>query len=197
MDEVYRRLRRSERDLEEAKEEKLKLTTTLADSETQYGRLQEKHQFLESQYATEMAAVQQRYHAQVEELKHQLATINEAHSRTCRDMQNLLNEQRRTGDRWKQDTTNLTGTYERSISELRYQLSLANNKINELNNQVVKMNAIKTDLTSQVAEEKKASARLQVMLQNADDRAEASLKQIQVLLGKENEVLEEKKRLRE
>ena len=93
------------------------------------------------------------------------------------------------------ESKSLTEHYESIVHDLRFQVQSAHQKIDDLNDQMVKSSAVKTELVHQIGEEKKAQARAHILLQNAESRSEGAIKQVQNLLSKENEILSEKKTL--
>ncbi|KAJ1569076.1 hypothetical protein HK096_004301, partial [Nowakowskiella sp. JEL0078] len=194
-EEHYRRLRRAEREIEESKEDLYKSLTKLSEAENLNRILEENKLQIISQNEADLSKITIRYEGQTSELTSKLEHLSDAHARTCREMQQLLTEQRRTGDRWKDDSKKMTSDYESVISELKSSIVKANSKIETLEESLVRSNAQRTDAIQQVSEEKKVASRLHTLLQAVESRSESVNKQIQLLLVKENEWISEKKHL--
>jgi hypothetical protein len=89
----------------------------------------------------------------------------------------------------------MTSHYETALTDTRAQLIRLQTRCEELEDQLGKMQLSKRDLLTGITEEKRNTARHFALLQNAEAKAEANARQIQHLLVREQEAMEEKKKL--
>ncbi len=96
----YKRQRKLERELEELKDERVKLITRISELDHLSTKLGDTNEKISTQGEKELASVTSRYEGQIRDLSSKLENVSEAHSKTCRDMQQLLADQRRMGEKW-------------------------------------------------------------------------------------------------
>ena len=99
-DEAYRRLRKVEKELEEAKEDRLSMLTQITNLDHEKRTLSEQKAKMIADHQAEISSSTQKHQDRVEELEARLQGVTETHSRTCREMQQLIAEQRKLGDKW-------------------------------------------------------------------------------------------------
>ncbi|KAJ3007112.1 hypothetical protein HKX48_009309 [Thoreauomyces humboldtii] len=194
-DEAFRRLRVVERDLEETKEDRLHMLTKLTDLEHAHKKLAESKQKCVTQYEADISAATERHQDHVKELTTKLETVSESHARTCRDIQQLLSDQKRLHDKWKQDQIHSTTTHAHALSDLRSQLAHAAARIDDLTSQMSRLDAHRKELLGQLGEEKRGSARMATRLASADQRVEQLGRALAGLKVKEGEWVDERNRL--
>ncbi|KAJ3032947.1 hypothetical protein HDV00_006950 [Rhizophlyctis rosea] len=192
---TYRRLRKVEVQLEETKEERVKLLSRIA--ELEHALVGEKEGRLKcvAGHEAEMGALRQRYEGQVEELTTKLQHLGEAHGKTCRDLQILLSEQRAMSERWKEESTRLTTHHTHTLSETRHQLSRSHQRCEDLESQLLRAEARRKELMAQLADDKREAGRVGARLREVEGCLEGARRQNGVLVGREREGGEEKKRL--
>ncbi|KAL5040282.1 hypothetical protein BDV3_006600 [Batrachochytrium dendrobatidis] len=194
-EEAYRRLRKVEHDLQEAKNDQISMLSKIATLE------HEKKSELEAKTKKQVAhdAAVASLVAKKESIQSELGTkleqVTEAHSKTCRDMQALLSDQRRLGDKWKEESSRITEQYEISLSHLRNQIVQHQAKITELEVKLHKANAQHRDLMDQISHEKRELGVLHSRCINSEGRVESLSRQVGVLVGKEAELIEDRRRL--
>ncbi|KAJ3290894.1 hypothetical protein HK104_006456 [Borealophlyctis nickersoniae] len=194
-EDAYRRLRRVERDLEETKEDRVKMLGKLADLEHAHKALQEAKHKAQAQHDAEFAAATQKYENQIAELTSKLEHVGEAHSRTCRELQQLLSEQRQMGERWKEESAHLTSRHTHAVTDLREQLSRSAQRIEELESQILRAEARRKEVLMQLMEEKRDAARVEARCRDAESVMEGLKRQVSAAAVREREVGEEKKQL--
>ncbi|KAI8803195.1 hypothetical protein BJ742DRAFT_909104 [Cladochytrium replicatum] len=194
-EEFYRRVRRLEQELQEAKNDRLKLLEQIQELENVRRGLEETQIKIESKNTALVSSLTERYEGQATELSSRLETVSEAHARTCREYQQLLSDQRRMSDRWKEESKRITSHYETALCDLRAQVSRLQARIADQESDRARLAVQKTELSQALAEEKRAGARLHAAVQNAEMRAQAGTRQIQQLINTEKDLLGEKKHL--
>ncbi|KAH9256572.1 hypothetical protein BASA81_005264 [Batrachochytrium salamandrivorans] len=194
-DEAYRRLRKVERELEEAKEHHIVLVDKIFTLENEHKVFLESRTKKQVQHDTDMAALVQKHEMLRSDLEGKLKHATEAHSKVCREMQQLLNDQRRLGDKWKDESVRITENYEKSLTHLRGQMAQYQSKISNLETQLHKAAARHQDQQGQIAHEKREHNVLYLRCTNAESRIESLGRQVGVLVGKEAELIEDRRRL--
>ncbi|KAI8920207.1 hypothetical protein DFJ77DRAFT_233483 [Powellomyces hirtus] len=194
-DDAYRRLRTVERDLEETKEDRLHMLTKHTELEHAHKRLAEAKQKAAAQHESDMAALTERHEDHIKDLTTKLETVTESHTRTCRDIQQVLSDQKRASDKWAQDHEQLTHHYEHSLNDLRSQIGRAAARAEDLESQCANARNRIKELMGQLGEEKRNTARAVARCQNAEMRMEGLGRQIASVTSKEAELVEERKRL--
>ncbi|KAI8818064.1 uncharacterized protein EV422DRAFT_204359 [Fimicolochytrium jonesii] len=192
---AYRRLRNAERDLEETKEDRVRLLTQLTNLEHAHKKLAETKQKVVAQHEADSAAKTEKYEAQIKDLGLKLENVTEAHARTCRDIQQLLVDQKRMAEKWKQETTHQALQHEHLIEDLRTQLHRCTTRIEELESQLLAIESRRNDLVARLQEEKQQHTRVGTRCQAAEARVEALLRQVSGLAAKEVELVEDRKRM--
>ncbi|KAI8923688.1 hypothetical protein BC831DRAFT_514016 [Entophlyctis helioformis] len=195
-EEAYRRLRKSSESWKRPRrEERITMHKKLSALEHDNKTLNETRVKKQMQFESELAALTQKYEGQVSDLTSKLDNVTEAHSRTCREMQQLLTDQRRLGDKWRDESKRMTEHYENAMAHLRSQVAQHQTKIAELETQIQRAGARHRDLMEQIGVEKREHTALHARCVNAESRVESLGRQIGTLVGKEAELLEERKRL--
>eukprot|EP00842_Homolaphlyctis_polyrhiza_P003099 jgi/Hompol1/3790/HPOL_001678-RA len=194
-EEAYRRLRKVERELEETKEERISMYNKNSSLEHERKTLIESRTKKQIQHEAEIAALIQKNESMVSELTAKLENVTEAHSKTCREMQQLLSDQRRLGDKWKEESLRMTEHSENALAHARAQLAQFQAKISDLETQLQRASAKHRDLMDQVSHEKREQSVLHSRCLNAENRIDALGRQIGILVAKEAEMLQERKRL--
>lgn len=124
-----------------------------------------------------------------------MENVSEAHAKTCRDLQQLLADQRKTGDKWKEESNSIKSHYESALNDTRAQLTRMTTRCEDLEEQINRIQLQKRELLHAMTEEKKNTSRNFQLLQHAEAKADAATRQIQHLLLRENEILQDKKNL--
>ncbi|KAL2915100.1 hypothetical protein HK105_205424 [Polyrhizophydium stewartii] len=195
VEEAYRRLRKVERELEETKQERISMHTRISALEHERKTLLEQRTKKQLQHEAEVASLTERSQSQVSELESKLEHVTEAHSKICRDMQQLLADQRRLGEKWKDESARMTEHYESALAHSRAQIAQFQTKVNDLEAQLQKASARHRDLMEQIAHEKREQSGMHARCLNAESRIESLGRQVGLLVGKEAEMIEERKRL--
>ncbi|KAJ3183732.1 hypothetical protein HDU85_002161 [Gaertneriomyces sp. JEL0708] len=193
--EAYTRLRRAERELEEAKEDRTKLLTRMSELEHAHRKLGDMKHKADTQHEAELTSTVKKYEDQIKEMSQKLENVTEAHSRTCRDVQQLLSEHKRVSDKSKHEAAQAAAHYEHQVEELRLQVSRGTARTDDLNAQLVSAETRRKELLASLMEEKRAHARLQSRCQSAEAKAETLARQLATISSREMELGEEKRRL--
>jgi hypothetical protein len=82
------------------------------------------------------------------------------------------------------------------LVELKDQLDQSRAQLHQLNEQYVRTCTLKDELTQQLQQDQQNHHRLHAMIKNAETRAQAAQHQLQQLIAKERELVNEKKLLR-
>lgn len=193
--ELHRRLRRAEVGLEEVKEEKVRLLTKLSDSEHQYRLLEEKYNGLVHHHAVEVESLQNRFRDEIGELNSQLEFSHTSNKKTAREMQQLILDNKKAADKWQQESKRIADQYLEIVESLKRQHGLLQHKLSDVNLQLNSSQMHRSELSHQLTEEKKSQAKLALLLEGADSRAEQLQKQVEELLERETEWLRQKRRI--
>ena len=99
-EETYRRLRNVERDLESTKESRVAMLKKIATIEHERKDLAESKEKQKADYEAELDALKQKLQDQHVETGNKFDALSETHARTLREMQQLLADQKKMGDKW-------------------------------------------------------------------------------------------------
>ncbi|RKO88745.1 hypothetical protein BDK51DRAFT_33899, partial [Blyttiomyces helicus] len=171
-EEAYRRLRRVERELEETKEDRVKMLSKLADLEHAHKNLNDAKIRAEKQHEADFAAVNEKYESQMSDLSSKLEHVSEAHAKTCREMQQLL-----------------------ILATLQSSLQSARARVDELEAMIARSESLRRDLATQTAEEKRVAAAVLARCREAEGRCEGLRRRVMEEAAKVGEGMEERKRL--
>ncbi|TPX32167.1 hypothetical protein SmJEL517_g04678 [Synchytrium microbalum] len=194
-EEAFRRLRRVERELEETKEDRVTLLSKVADVEHQFKALEEQKMKGTHQAAADINSLHAKYETQVCNLTSKLQHTSESHSKTCKELQELLSEQRRTGERWKDESARLSTQYSSALQELQSRLAKSEARLNESDEMCAAHASRIRDLTAQITEDRKLIARLQQTLRDSDSKVAEKDRSIRDLQRRCLDAAEERKRL--
>ncbi|TPX37315.1 hypothetical protein SeLEV6574_g07928 [Synchytrium endobioticum] len=194
-EDACRRLRRVERELQETKEERVALFSRAAELEHQ-NKVMEEHKIKATHHATaELNSMCAKYESQVADLTARLQSTSDAHAKACKELQELLCEQRRTGERWKDESARLAASYTSALHDVQTRLARSEERAVEAQESCAVQASRIRDLTAQVTEDRKVVARLQQTLRDADARAADKERGIRDLQRKCLDAAEERKRL--
>jgi chromosome segregation ATPase len=96
----------------------------------------------------------------------------------------------------KEESKRAADNYEHLLEEARQKLAAAQSKIDVLNEKCIQLATLKDDLTDELNEERKNHSKLHSLIKGAEQRAQNSARQIQDMLGRERELLNERKDFR-
>lgn len=99
-EDAFRRLKRLELDETESKSQKLQLLKQISTLEDQLKTVNELKNKGASAHEAQMTSLTQKYETQIGDLTKKIELISETHTRTCQEMQQLLTDQRRLGEKW-------------------------------------------------------------------------------------------------
>ncbi|TPX72309.1 hypothetical protein SpCBS45565_g00725 [Spizellomyces sp. 'palustris'] len=194
-DDAFRRLRSIERDLEETKEDRVKLFTKLTDLEHTHKKLAEAKQKAAMQHEAETAAVTQKYEEQIKDLTFKLESVTESHTRTCRDIQTLLSDQKRMTEKWHNESQTQKHHHAQTLRTLQAQLSDYQTHVNDLEGRIQTLDTRLKETVQKLSDERCISARLSARVRDAEGRCEGLRKQVVAWGKREEEWAEERKRL--
>ena len=195
-EEAYRRMRRLENDLEEEKKQRLHLLNKIADLENETKQLNEAKTRTMGQHTTQVNNLVQKYDGQVADLTSKLEIVSEAHARTCNELQQLLADQRRLSEKFKQESSQMQSHYETLVKKARDDIHQHKDRIAQLEQQLLMAQAQRKDLLDQVNHERKEKSMIHSKLIHADHRIEALARQINLLITKEAEMIDKSRKLR-
>ncbi|KAJ3054527.1 hypothetical protein HK097_001602 [Rhizophlyctis rosea] len=193
---AYRRSRKVERELEEMKEDRVKLLATIVQLERSLNSVTESKHKIAASHEAEMTALTERYEGKINELTIKLQHLGDAHGKTCRDLQVLLSEQRVMAERWKEETACLVDRHNHALNDVRQQLARCQHRSEELEGQMLRGEARRKEVMTQLADEKKAAGRVMARLRELEAALEAAKRQNAAWSARERELAEDRKRLR-
>ncbi|KAJ3255561.1 hypothetical protein HK103_006197 [Boothiomyces macroporosus] len=194
-EDTYRRLKRVEREVEENKNERITLLQKVSALEHEKKQLVDNLSSSTANYETQIKNIKSKYELQLSEQSSRLDNVSNEHAKTCRDMQRLISTQRCMSDKWKEEANNIREHYEQTISKINHQLAQSGARINELESIIQKNNAQRRDLIDQVTIEKRQFGQLHDKYLYLEKQNEETERQLGVLVAKEAEMIEERKKL--
>ncbi|KAJ3210525.1 hypothetical protein HDU67_005231 [Dinochytrium kinnereticum] len=194
-EELARRVRRGERDLEEAKEEAVKMMTKLSDLEHELETMKEERHQAHIRHHQSISETTSKYEQQVRirksshrfqqtskslknlggkkkitELTTRLHHLTETHTRTTRDLQSLLTTHHSTSLRHKSDLQSLSSRYEATLADLQSQLARSAERLVELEETVRGLMIGRRELGEALQEERKLVGRLKGAVRVLEER---------------------------
>ncbi|KAJ2996565.1 hypothetical protein HDV02_006398 [Globomyces sp. JEL0801] len=194
-EEAYRRLKRLEREVEDNKKDHLALQQHVATLEHDKKALLDQIRVSTAGYESQAKMNIQKYESHIADLTSKLENVTEAHSTTCREMQRLLATQRTMGDKWKDESQHIRSHYENVISKMKVEISHYHERIQELEHQIQKHYHQRKELIDQTTNEKRQYSQLHEKYLVMEKSNETLSRQVQTLISKETEMIEDRKRL--
>jgi chromosome segregation ATPase len=194
-EELYRRLKRAERENQDGKDDNVKMQQVISQLEHEKKSLHDQIRDLIQSHESNIKMMVSKHDAQVSEITSKLENVTEAHASTCRDMQSLLSSQRLMSEKWKDESEGIKDHYEHLIKKLKKEMVEHQERVKELERLIQKSAAQRKELIDQVTVEKRQFAQLfdkHVLLEKQN---ESLSRQISALLSKEVDMIEEKKRM--
>ena len=131
----------------------------------------------------------------IQDLNAKLDTTTESELSLSRDMQRLLSNQRVMSEKWKDESEQIRSHYEHLNTKLKDQITQFQQRIQELEQTISKNSATRKDLINQVTAEKKQYKQLHYNYLIVKKQKEGLSRQISACLLKENDLIEERKKL--
>jgi chromosome segregation ATPase len=195
-EEAFRRLKRLESDEQSRNAERLALVTKVSSLEHECKTAHEQRLKAQTQHDGQLASAVQKYEVQLSDITSKLDIVSEAHARTSHEMQQLLSDQRRLSEKWKEESMQLKDRYENIIAKARSEVEEHRTRINDLELEVHKMTAQRREIIDQITIEKKEKGVLHARYADAEQRVERLSRQVGILVSKESEMIEHSKKLR-
>ncbi|PRP74072.1 hypothetical protein PROFUN_08696 [Planoprotostelium fungivorum] len=117
--ELERRLRRTDKELEDVRDEKMKLMVRVEAQMGDISHLQIEKEGIEHKYHREISILGKNFEMHRDDMERQLAEANRQYARTSSDLKDLLAQHSDQKNRWKTETKNVMKKYEKMIGELR------------------------------------------------------------------------------
>ncbi|KAJ3191899.1 hypothetical protein HK101_007313 [Irineochytrium annulatum] len=206
VEDMATRLRISERERFEAvemagrfdnipQEDEIKHLSKLTQLEHDHEALQTEKQQLIQSHEAELTSLIGKHDLHVNELTSQIHLLNEAHTRTSRELQHLLSTQQAASLRWKSDQVAQTRRFEEALSEVRSQLGRAVERCEQLEETVRGLSKARREVGMCLDEERRGSERLRCALRVAEERGEEMVRRTEELARRERDWMVEKKHL--
>ncbi|KAJ3207535.1 hypothetical protein HDU82_003613 [Entophlyctis luteolus] len=119
VDDFYRRLRRAEKDLEEAKEVAVKSMTQTAQLEHEIEKLNAEKTKARLFHESNIQSLQQKYETEIGDLNSKLTSLTLTHKKTCSDLSNILSVQHDLAAKWKSESSAVAARYDSIITDTR------------------------------------------------------------------------------
>jgi chromosome segregation ATPase len=136
-----------------------------------------------------------KYENRIEELNSRLESVQESHKATNRDLQNLINGQRLTADKWKEEASLMRSHYDKIIDQLKLEMKQYHNRILESEHQMSKSNGQKKDLLEQMSREKQLYQQLFEKCIELEKITSEQKREISQLITSKSELLDKQKTL--
>ena len=190
-----RRLKRIENEHETISSHRLELAAKVTDLENSLKNANEQKAKLQNNNESQTLVLRQKYQSQIEDLENKVEILSETNLRTSSEIQQLLQEQKQTAEKWKSETVQMQSHYQDLITKNKITLDQYKSRISELELHVHKGNHQKRELFDQITQEKKEFISMNSKIQILESRNEQSSRQIQILVAKEAELIEQNKYL--
>jgi predicted nucleic acid-binding Zn-ribbon protein len=194
-EELYKRLRRAEREVEDSKKEMLQLQEKISNLEHEKMTGIEQVRNLNSTHEAQLKALSSKYDSLIQDLNVKLETTTESESTLSRDLQRLISNQRVMSEKWKDESEQIKSHYEQVNLKLKDQIAQFQTHIHELELKIQKNGAVRKDLIDQVTNEKKQYKQLYQNYMTIKKQKDGLTRQISACLQKENELIEERKKI--
>jgi len=182
--------------LEETKSEQVKLYAQTAQLQKQFDQLKADKANEIHQLQLNLQSLERQRDAEKQELNARLSQQQQIVKKSEQEMDQLLSTQQKMAMSWKDEAKAMADNYEKLIHDLKNQLDKTTQRYEETNAGLVRSNVLKEELSQQLTQEKQMQARLHQMVKAAESKAQESARQVQDLLVREQELLNEKKYLR-
>jgi hypothetical protein len=189
-------LRQLEREITDSKEERLKYFTTLNETESRLALVKEESEKHQLAVSLEKAATQRAHAEAVSVLTNKLNQENEIRLKLNKEMQSLLADQQRATNQWKEESRAMSKKYEQLVNELQNQLNQQRTAFEQLREKYARLEALKDDIQSQLSDKHNEETRILQQLKTSDSKNLIATRQIQELIKREHELIDEKKQLR-
>lgn len=195
LEDMYRRLKRAEREIEDSKNDGIQFQQTITSLEHDKKTSIDQIRTLNSTQETQLRMTINKYESQVNGITVKLENVSESHASTSRDMQKLLGSQRLIGEKWRDESEQIKSHYEQMVNKLKVNLGQFQERINELETIIMKNTAQRRDLIDQVTIEKRQYTQVYEKCLGAQKQNEALGRQIATLLTRETDMVEERKQM--
>ncbi|KAJ3332778.1 hypothetical protein HDU76_013105 [Blyttiomyces sp. JEL0837] len=200
LEESHRRLRRAEKDLEDAKENGVKWMSQITQLEQDNAKLMDIKEKNASKFEADLRNQALKHEQQastgfISELTSKLEATTESHSRTCRELQTLLTNQHDLSHRWKIESKSISNQYQSQITDLNNQLSKSQERIHELEAIVKDCVNGRREAVGDLEEERRVVERLRGEVRNLEGKCESLGRKVEGFLKREMELQMERKGL--
>ncbi|KAK3750855.1 hypothetical protein QZH41_020238, partial [Actinostola sp. cb2023] len=135
--ELRRRIKKLETESEEMSENRLHLVDEIDKLKREVLAAKQGRETAEHDRDMEIAAQKKKFEFKEKDFDLKLRGVEEMNRKSINDLRDMLNTQQKIGIQWKEETKSLTGRFEKTVSELRHQVSLQKKRNDELNNSLM------------------------------------------------------------
>ncbi|XP_046852009.1 sodium channel and clathrin linker 1-like [Xenia sp. Carnegie-2017] len=148
---------------------------------------------LKQKCATEVASLEQRHKVKERQFDEKLRNVEEMNTQSVNELREMLSAQQKMGYKWKEESQVLSKKFEDTVSSLRNEITKQNKRNDVVTHELLEAKRhskqIEDDLLSTQVQLQKA----QSIAVDAESRAEAASKQVETLLNRERQLLDDRK----
>ena len=190
-----KKLRNMERELEESKEDKFNLLQAYETSQKEMRNLITVKDTLEWKMSTELEAYSRRLEMMERGYKLKLDAAEENIRESNTELQKLWAAQQKNNAHWREESKELATKFETLVSELKNEVSRLKIRNRELAEKLNKAGKQEEEMEQAKADSRIIQSKMKRLLKEAEDRVDVCTNQINSLLAKEKELLQDRKRL--
>ncbi|XP_065828624.1 sodium channel and clathrin linker 1-like isoform X2 [Oscarella lobularis] len=190
---LERQIGTRDRDCEIMREERFKLLGDLEGLQHRLKTAEQAKEAAERKIAREAAAWQQRHDLKEKEFGQRLEGSGEAHRQTSQELRHLLSAQQRIGAKWREESRALASKFEKTVAEMKDEIARHRRRSEVLSYELNTVKGEKEEYERRTVELSNAQTRLKRIVAEVEGRASAASRQVNELLSRERQLLEERK----
>ncbi|XP_028401902.1 sodium channel and clathrin linker 1-like isoform X2 [Dendronephthya gigantea] len=144
---------------------------------------------------TEVASLEQRHKVKERQFEEKLRSVEGMNARSVNELREMLTAQQRMGFKWKEESQVLSKKFEETVTSLRNEISKQSKRNDATSRELVEAKRKSKQMEDNYLSTKALLEKAQSIAADAKTRAEAASKQVETLLNRERQLLEERKNL--
>lgn len=156
-DHSHRQVRKLVIELQESKDETVKLTAQLVNLQHEHKKLIEASSKASIQHSHDLSSQAEKYESQIADITSKLTETAGNHSKVCQEMHQLLAVQRNSAEKWSQESKSIQLHYEARLTDAQDTITRFTQRATELETSLEKFEAGKREALAALAQEKASS----------------------------------------
>ena len=144
---------------------------------------------------TEVASLEQRHKVKERQFEEKLRSVEEMNAQSVNELREMLTTQQRMGFKWKEESQVLSKKFEENVASLRNEISKQNKRNDLTNRELVEAKRKSKQMEEKLLSTKALLEKAQSIAADAETRAEVASKQVETLLSRERQLLQDRKKL--